>query len=618
MFPYSFALVFSRAALKFATWNLQNGSTVGQLEQLMGSRSLAGTIYTQAKMRSFNFVSFAFVALWCLSPLGSQALLRVLSTTDIPIQNSTTNFTYINTRLPKWTAKVYGEAVYGYGVDLFPGAGALLGASLVAPLSVKNSPADLWGNVKIPFQSHLSGTTDADGWIDVNTSITTLDYSSLFGIPMASTAFYDNSSSTFNLESTYLELGCTSSTTYKYKYTANEKFNRESDDLISTNGPYVSYKNLSLMPYGGNASQTDKEYWVSNAEYWDHWAIGYKGSSALELIPRRGYLNYSMAAAVDGLSLERLGPDFQTGELLFQSLMTFDNFTNIFCVPAQIYVESQVLCTAKGGSTKCAVIKQRESKLPHFPSNVSLLAFPEIMSLIGKFLPNATATETLSGVDLLANYIYNQDPTFVQTTSKVSLHQISLSQFGSAFSQILNAFLYTTGYEMSEFLTGGRFHTYKIEKFNSSEIRTTPWPYNAETTVKDGIAAYKWALTVIGNTTFTSPSLSYKISRAWAAIFFLSSFAMLAMALVSITYRRKTKIPDYLGYVSSLVQESRHATGVTGGVNLDGFERARELKDQKIRYGDINFGDDVGVLAIGDEEVVQKIEKGRLYTANPQ
>lgn len=49
-----------------------------------------------------------------------------------------------------------------------------------------------------------------------------------------------------------------------------------------------------------------------------------------------------------------LGPDFQTGNILFQSLSK-GKFTNFFCVPSQAYVESQVKCMVMSYNTSVKV-----------------------------------------------------------------------------------------------------------------------------------------------------------------------------------------------------------------------------------------------------------------------
>lgn len=194
---------------------------------------------------------------------------------------------------------------------------------------------------------------------------------------------------------------------------------------------------------------------------------------------------------------------------------------------------------------------------------------------------------------------------------RANLVDISLHDFGSGLAQILNAFIYSLAYNTTQFLTGESLEVYPEKNYDNSSRVTLFIPASSPEEVNNTIKTNKYGFTVIGNSTIPSPS--YNVSWPWASVLFLASFMMLVMSIIGIIHERRTTIPDYLGYVSSLGQESQFATGVTGGVNFDGYERAREMKDQIIRYGDFGIGDEVGVVAIGDVEVVHKV---RLYTTN--
>lgn len=60
-------------------------------------------------------------------------------------------------------------------------------ASLTAPQGMKDSPTDLWDNVKIPMLEDISGWTGsadaADTWYEVPQE--NVSYSSLIGIPVS-------------------------------------------------------------------------------------------------------------------------------------------------------------------------------------------------------------------------------------------------------------------------------------------------------------------------------------------------------------------------------------------------------------------------------------------------
>ena len=56
---------------KFAAWRLERGVSLGVLEQLMGSKTVFGTLSTQVILRTFNVAGVVLVLLWSpVTPWG--------------------------------------------------------------------------------------------------------------------------------------------------------------------------------------------------------------------------------------------------------------------------------------------------------------------------------------------------------------------------------------------------------------------------------------------------------------------------------------------------------------------------------------------------------------------
>ncbi|KOC18529.1 hypothetical protein AFLA70_3g008601 [Aspergillus flavus AF70] len=167
LFPLAFAAVIGRMNQQLATWKLERGVSVGVLEQLFGSSTFFNTVITQVSVRSIKPLAFIFIILWCISPLGSQSILRMLHTkpTTItrPIDITYGNDTELSTHtfIPSTT---------------FTKAEAMYQESLLSPDVVKHSPLDIFGRLKIP----LVNLRDSSDWIELDTENT--DYSSLTGI----------------------------------------------------------------------------------------------------------------------------------------------------------------------------------------------------------------------------------------------------------------------------------------------------------------------------------------------------------------------------------------------------------------------------------------------------
>lgn len=96
---------------------------------------------------------------------------------------------------------------------------------------------------------------------------------------------------------------------------------------------------------------------------------------------------------------------------------------------------------------------------------------------------------------------------------------------------------------------------------------------------------------------------------------------MLGAAVVGVCFARKTLVPEYLGFVSSLAKESPWIGMPDVSVRMDGMDRARLLRNVKVRLGDVSGrdedeeggGDRVGRLAFARLEETSVVEKERRY-----
>ncbi|KAK6815455.1 hypothetical protein RU639_008909 [Aspergillus parasiticus] len=190
IFPLAFAAVIGRMNQQLATWKLERGVSVGILEQIFGSSTFFNTVITQVSLRSINPLAFLLVILWCISPLGSQSILRMLHTkpTTItrPIDLTYGNDTELSTHTftPSTT---------------FTKAKAMYQESLLSPEVVKHSPLDIFGRLKIP----LVDLGDSSDWIELDTGNT--DYSSLTGIVLNGVKDV-NGETEFTMEAPYYNL----------------------------------------------------------------------------------------------------------------------------------------------------------------------------------------------------------------------------------------------------------------------------------------------------------------------------------------------------------------------------------------------------------------------------
>jgi hypothetical protein len=109
------------------------------------------------------------------------------------------------------------------------------------------------------------------------------------------------------------------------------------------------------------------------------------------------------------------------------------------------------------------------------------------------------------------------------------------------------------------------------------------------------------------NTTasFTKRDASlYALNIPWLIVFFLSNVVMFAAAIAAVVFKLQCQTPDLLGYVSSLTRDSeffKWQGGAGRGSVLDGAERARILKEDRVRLMDVGRGEEVGRIALVPE-----------------
>ncbi|KAE9368511.1 hypothetical protein N431DRAFT_428293, partial [Stipitochalara longipes BDJ] len=602
LFPIFFAAITGRAAIKYATWKLEQGTTIGVLEQLMGSRTVASAFSTQLLLRSFNITGFLMILVWSLSPIGAQSILHILNT---PVQPTSigSSVAYFNSR-----QQSYAEPQDSFLSELwFNSLQIEMSSAMIAPGPIKASPMDLEGNVKIPYQSSILAagvSPDSEGWVQISSMNASangsLIWSSLFGIPINGIA---SGNTTFNIESTYMELNCTSEISESLEAPDGPRGPRINQTIVTVNGPYFS---------------------ASNPTYLEPWIIGYRGVDVTAYNDTDGAAYVTPQSCPDCLSPDFANKTIPAGTIAFQEFDGSDpgNATTVFCNPYQRYVESQIFCMKTDSAQECQVTAQRYSVLPHMPAEVTYFSFPSVAlgasALLKNITPMYEATNELQNYILYdpmdeLNVIDNDETTLLGGVDPPAfLYEVPLSDVATRLGQILNAFVFGSTFNASTFLIGGSFEDMNGNLVGGNNASFVP-------------ASRAELAAMIQNQTaaFTVPAVLtthaqvYLCSFPWLGVFLFSTLIMLISAIIGVVYSRRTIVPDYLGFVSSLAKESPWIRMPDVGVNMDGMDKARLVKDVKVRLGDVSYVQGgyskIGRLAFARLEETTKVEKEKLY-----
>ncbi len=201
--PIAFAFIVGRAIRNYAHWRLQEGDKVGRLDFLYGSTTVTSTLTTMIDLRRFGVLELLLAVVWALSPLGGQAILRVLSF-ETNQTTSTMRVEYVNMTNSSFPDVFTGHDYGGFAIPV----NSLFLSSLGAPASIRNSSMDTWGNLMVPMLEYLPQYTNnsSQEWLRVDNVSNTPTYAGFIGVPTANIPITLNSS--FNIETSYWNIQC--------------------------------------------------------------------------------------------------------------------------------------------------------------------------------------------------------------------------------------------------------------------------------------------------------------------------------------------------------------------------------------------------------------------------
>ncbi|KAK8008162.1 hypothetical protein PG991_010713 [Apiospora marii] len=583
--PIIYATVVGRLMSEATRWRLEHGASVGSLEQLMGSRTVGGTITTLFQFQSWNLLTLALLAIWALSPLGTQSLLQVSNLrTDLEWSDAKTTYfdNSAKSHLVQWARLESGmEERQNLKANL--GAVARLYTTLVStPESSKLSTMDLWGNVKIPYLHSAD-----DDWKDVTRNLNSDGYSSLAGVPLGHISPDHNAS--FPLESTYIQLQCD---LIKNKHIEPETGNMRSDMLVNASLDYASYGSSGFqhsvyqlpngtwhgIPFprqdtGGSATWSlglnrfvDPLWFGGNKTNYTEFYPSPKGPHDGDLHRPNLFVNRG------DIKAEPAGLFFRA-RCLSNQIHVPMYFTGQ-CSVSQAYVESRVNCTRKPNSQhSCAVTAQRPSRQPHAPKAITPLSFPTIFRWVSQELPITTGGDISYQSE--PSLYYLADPSLKAMADAylpiAFLTNVTKRDLEVRLGQLLNTYYQLT--QMSLNIMGGTDGGFVVDP-----NITAPVQYNKSV-------------------------LRFGISDAWAALCLASCVVMLVAGVLSVIIAHWARGPEILGYVSTVFRDSRHMELAEGSGQLTAVDLSKSMAKERIRYGALRNGDgDELCMGVGREE----------------
>ncbi|VUC21198.1 unnamed protein product [Clonostachys rosea] len=586
LFPLLFAAITGRFMTQVARWKLEEGASIGSLEQLLGSRTVGGALLTQFHLRAFNFLGIGILILWALSPVGSQAILRLV---EPKLVTSTTagDVTYFDLL----RNAVEGEpAMPGGNLDAENNGtinvmDTLYGAMVLAPSSTKNSSMDLWGNVKIPRLS----PDNTEEWQDI-TAESPVVYSSLLGIPVANIS---TGNTTFTVESSYIDLECDQVGVWETNpggYMPTPPGNTSEGYLNFTYLDSLNPANNKRIPQIANGSFQGYDVNRGSGVRQTSWSIG------LDRFINPNWSRWNIMADTPVHFENETDIEVGPTRLMFQAYMraalrlTPVEHAGSYCDVKQRYVESRIVCEKTGQSVRqnCTAVSQRRSQKYRLDENLSVLNWPYSFRFLTAYWPLSTgpkvgvATGTLSDQDVMFQYLF--DPTMENLskssgseTTPLALQNISATDFSIRLSQALNTYIQL-----------------RPMRFMALNIQNT-----------DGGFEVGAAATATSSGEVAREKTVFGISQVWSAFSMIACIILLGGGIASSVFAHLAVGPEILGYATSFIRKTtlelpREKEG------LEGTQLGYELRKTRVRYGFSPLEGDVAV--VGDRDNITRIK----------
>jgi hypothetical protein len=568
VFPILFASIIGRATHAILLWRLEKGERIGILDTLASSTSLTSTVTSQLQLRSLSILGVALLVVWSLSPIGGQAFIRIMTIGSKDTQIHETLWYMVNNG---YLIAYFAQSLQAYGQSR---AGAVFVAAMMASPATKSSPLDLWGNVKIPRIERYEGMAqmDGEGWYDIDDGdIDT--YSSFIGIPIMGindSKFVDYIT---KIQSPYLSLQCS----------------------VNHTGPgQPNVEDIRLPGMLSNASSPrgfgdDKKDYI----FWDD-------PDFHSLFPN------SSQKSRNEMSPETITPL----EIQYVPTYQFSNFT-LVCNVTQLYVEVEIRCPTP---STCASSRIRRSELNHPPSAWTLLDLNwQTPSLLFDGLLATSVTDT-HFPQLIDRYLSN--PYLIES-DLYGASKTTEDKYNIRFGQILNAY----------FACLNGFHAVTIGINND-----TAYFWDKEQTfAKQQITLQGYDSVIPFETAFQTKAWSSDVTkterkdvivahRAWVVALCFASIVLVVASLVApVVHYCFTVGANIAMNISSLATRNNPYMDLPQtGTYLDASNRARLLRDHKVRFGEAEGPTGVGSLVIGliggaEGPRITRVRKGRLY-----
>jgi hypothetical protein len=506
---------------------------------------------------------------WLLSPIGSQAVLRVprIATLDT---RETVPLSYLN--VSSWNNLV-GSGSSGQ-LDLIT-PNTLLNAALISPLSSKEAQQDIWGHVKIPLFRRMPEEKDSEGYRAVSVGSSD-DYTSLVGLPIDKNSQAASQKTDLAVESWTWDLTC---------------------DPWKDNNTHNEFQFNSTPGYTGSENY---DFPALRVAWNETYGVGNRATMACNIS------SFPIQTIIDC-------PTLQTRQVWF-NFPGEDLSTK--CDIAVNYWETEIHCSGPS----CEAVRIRPSRRPHPSHAWTPLDIWTGNNAPGRLVSSLFLTNMANvvagrnggngGGNALVGYISNPADPFANIgffSGSSALAGLSHDLITLRLTQFMNSYwLASVGHQV---ITG------TDATFANMVDLTSPFvsPYGSTDTSE----TLNYSIVATASAVVASTDEMLQCDMRWLSILTVINIIAVLGSVSGLVLVILSKSPRLSMDVTTMIRDNKYCGAEVDQVGSwrDDSERSALLSDLVVCLGDVRPHSSIGHVALytSGKEVVGRLQKHRLY-----
>ncbi|OIW25465.1 hypothetical protein CONLIGDRAFT_648490 [Coniochaeta ligniaria NRRL 30616] len=565
--PIVFAAVVAQVFKAWATYKVERGIKLMELEQLIGSNSFGSAVKQPFLLRRLDLLTLLLLVVWCLSPLGSQALQRTY-TIGPAVINTTMPVLYLDMTVSNRFFSLTNLAQLNHqGTlnDVMQKMSNFYLATFLPPAAWQYDLEDNWNHPK-PI------------WLDSEKAITAPGTTSHYGIPLIMT------NSIFSAQDVQTTAPGDSNLRYERTYfnMTAAYFDFQCGDWSVVNGSY--FNETVGLPEG--------IMWQASLSGTAHYLFYSDDANPQSDIMTMQYNRMKFGSTITQGSAAVVGADAlpTSGNDSLHSLIDCSFKQKFIDFPVECYQDSG----SQTGVAECTYAYDGDS------GNWGVYETPP-----GN-LKNTSGANLFTGFD--SSFAQNTAPFHIDNNIVTTPNEVYLGLYDQEDKFDKYSFNLSSLSTPAEF---SRRMSYLFNTWMDLGNSVAYVTYTKQSDIKQG--EEDQFITVNATHVYTDGQV-YFISVGWVVGYFLCAGLLLVAGTLSVIVESMTVAPDILGYVSTVARNSKYLQLPKTNSAMNGGERARVLGQTKVMMQDVKAKADVGRIALGlKHENAQPLQQGRLY-----